>query len=126
MSEQDGSVVCWTHESPALAGNALGDPTERRVYVYLPPGREVEDCAGLPLILLLPGFAGRGRGMLGDNLYSPAIDDRMTGLIARGCPPAVLALPDCSTRLGGSQYINSPRVGNYRRLRRPAPRHGSH
>ena len=110
---KNGSVLCWTHDSAALAGNALGDPSERSVYVYLPPGRGAEDCAGLPLILLLPGFAGRGRGMLGDNLYSPAIDDRMTALIADGCPPAVLALPDCSTRLGGSQYINSPRVGNY-------------
>jgi S-formylglutathione hydrolase FrmB len=82
--------------------------------VYLPPGRTADDCEGLPLILLLPGFVGRGRGMLADNLYSPAIDDRMTALIEAGCPPAVLALPDCSTKLGGSQYLNSTAVGNYR------------
>ncbi len=83
-----GTVFCWTHESPALAGNPLEDPAERSVYVYLPPGHAEADCAGLPLILLLPGFVSRGRSMLADNLYSPAIDDRMTGLITRGCPPA--------------------------------------
>jgi enterochelin esterase-like enzyme len=110
----EATVLCWTHDSTALAGNPLGDPATRRVYVYLPPGRSTEDCEGLPLILLLPGFVGRGRGMLSDNLYSPAIDDRMTALIEDGCPPAVLALPDCSTKLGGSQYINSSAVGNYR------------
>lgn len=112
MSE--AAVLCWRHEGASLLDNPLGDPAERRVYVYLPPGHDEETCQGLPLILLLPGFIGRGRGMLGDNLYSPAIDDRMTALIEAGCPPAVLALPDCSTALGGSQYINSPAVGDYR------------
>ena len=103
----------WAVTSKALANNPLGDSAERVVYVYLPPGYEAADCKGLPLILLLPGFGGRGRMMLGDNLWSPAIDDRMDALIAGGCPPAVLALPDCSTSLGGSQYINSPALGNY-------------
>jgi enterochelin esterase family protein len=107
------SVLRVQHHGAALQGNPLGDPVDRDVFVYLPPGREEKDCAGLPLILLLPGFAGRGRGMLGDNLYSPSIDDRMTALIEGGCPPVVLALADCSTKLGGSQYINSKGVGQY-------------
>ena len=109
----EARVLRIPHHGSALKGNPLGDPVERDVFVYLPPGREEQDCAGLPLILLLSGFAGRGRGMLGDNLYAPAIDDRMTALIEDGCPPVVLALPDCSTRLGGSQYINSSGVGQY-------------
>lgn len=109
-----GTVVRWTHDAPSLRDNPLGDTATRDLFVYLPPGRSEADCAGLPLILLLPGFVGRGRGMLGDNLYSPAIDDRMDRLIEAGCPPAVIALPDCATAWGGSQYINSPAVGNYR------------
>ncbi|MCB9888204.1 MAG: hypothetical protein H6836_01420 [Planctomycetes bacterium] len=106
-------MLCWRHRSTCLAGNPLGDPAERRVYVYLPPGRGEHDCAGLPALFLLPGFVGRGRGMLADNLFAPAIDDRMNRLIAAGCPPAVLVLVDCSTRLGGSQYLDSPAVGHY-------------
>ena len=109
----EGKVHRWIHKSAVLQGNPLGDPVERDVFVYLPPGLGADDCKDLPLILLLSGFVGRGRGMLADNLYSPAIDDRMTRLVAAGCPPAVLALPDCSTALGGSQYINSPAVGRY-------------
>lgn len=109
----EGTIHRWIHQSVVLEANPLGDPVERDIFVYLPPGRGTDDCKDLPLILLLPGFVGRGRGMLADNLYSPAIDDRMTRLIAAGCPPAVLALPDCSTALGGSQYINSSAVGSY-------------
>jgi enterochelin esterase family protein len=108
-----GKVHSWSVESEVLKDNPLGDSAERVVCVYLPPDHDVADCRGLPLILLLPGFGGRGRMMLADNLWSPAIDDRMDQLIASGSPPAVLALPDCSTALGGSQYINSAAVGRY-------------
>ena len=108
-----GKVVGWSLESKVLQDNPLGDSAERVVHVYTPPGHADADCKGLPLILLLPGFGGRGRMMLADNLWSPAIDDRMDQLIAEGSPPAVLALPDCSSALGGSQYINSEAVGRY-------------
>ncbi len=108
-----GTVHGWSFRSEVLQDNPLGDTAERVVWVYLPPDHQVTDCKGLPLILLLPGFGGRGRMMLADNLWSPAIDDRMDQLIATGTPPAVLALPDCSTALGGSQYINSTAVGRY-------------
>ena len=108
-----GKVHIWSLQSDVLKDNPLGDSTERVVHVYLPPDHEVSDCKDLPLILLLPGFGSRGRVMLGDGLWSPAIDDRMDQLIAAGTPPAVLALPDCSTALGGSQYINSEAVGRY-------------
>lgn len=110
----EATVLSWRHDGASLRGNPLNDPSDRRVFVCLPPDHGEADCAGLPVLLLLPGFMGRGRGMLADNLYSPAIDDRMTALVAQGCPPAVIVLPDCSTALGGSQYINSPAVGNYR------------
>lgn len=113
MTKSKGTVHGWSFDSKVLRNNPLGDATERVVWVYLPPGHAEPDCRDLPLILLLPGFGGRGRMMLADNLWSPAIDDRMDQLIAAGTPPAVLALPDCSTSLGGSQYINSPAVGRY-------------
>jgi len=108
-----GVVHGWSFTSEVLKDNPLGDPVERVVWVYLPPDHDPRDCQGLPLILLLPGFGGRGRMLLADSLWSPAIDDRMNGLIASGMSAAVLALPDCSTALGGSQYINSPAVGRY-------------
>jgi enterochelin esterase-like enzyme len=113
LTKSKGTVESWSFPSKILRDNPLGDAAERQVWIYLPPGHAEPDCKDLPLILLLPGFGGRGRMLLADNLWSPAIDDRMDQLIGEGTPPAVLALPDCSTALGGSQYINSPAVGRY-------------
>jgi enterochelin esterase family protein len=43
-----------------------------------------------------------------------AIDRRLDRLIGVGSmPPAICVLPDCLTRLGGSQYVDSSATGNY-------------
>jgi S-formylglutathione hydrolase FrmB len=46
--------------------------------------------------------------------WVPTMDQRMDSLIANGMPEMILVFPDCFTRYGGSQYIDSPAVGNYR------------
>jgi len=47
-------------------------------------------------------------------MSAPALDERLARLVARrAMPPAILALPDCMTALGGSQYVDSPAVGRY-------------
>jgi len=52
--------------------------------------------------------------LLNDSPWAPGIGDRMDGLIASGrVKPMILAMPDCFTHLGGSQYINSPALGRY-------------
>jgi enterochelin esterase family protein len=63
---------------------------------------------------VLTGFTGRGRMLLNDNPWSPALDDRMDALVASGtCGEMILVMPDCFTRYGGSQYINSSATGRY-------------
>src|SRR5262249_12105603 len=39
--------------------------------------------------------------------------ERWERLMAAGAKPAILVMPDCFTRLGGSQYVNSPAIGRY-------------
>ena len=39
-----GTVIIETIASDALRGNPLGDPSVRRVPVYLPPGYESSDA----------------------------------------------------------------------------------
>jgi enterochelin esterase family protein len=52
--------------------------------------------------------------MLNDSAWTPGIADRMDALIQSGrAKPMILALPDCFTHLGGSQYINSAGLGRY-------------
>jgi enterochelin esterase family protein len=108
-----GSVQVETVESTILKGNPPGDPHVRDLHVYLPPGYD-SGAARYPVVWCLAGFTGRGRTMLNDGAWTPGIADRMDALIESGrAKPMILALPDCFTHLGGSQYINSAGLGLY-------------
>jgi len=102
------------HESKALKGNALGDPDVRKLGVYLPPGYDDDLVSTFPTVYLLTGFTGRGTMMLNESAFEPNIAERLDRLIEGGkVRPMIAVLPDCFTRLGGSQYINSSATGNY-------------
>lgn len=109
-----GRVVITEFESEVLRGNAAGDPGTRRVPVYLPPSYDTEPARRFPVLFVLTGFTSRGRMLLNDGPWSPALDDRLDNLIAVGrCGELVVVMPDCYTRFGGSQYLNSPATGRY-------------
>jgi enterochelin esterase-like enzyme len=96
-----------------LRNNPLGDPYQRRVPVYLPPGYDGSQ-GHYPVVYLLAGFTGRGAFMLNDSAFDENIQERMDRLIAGGeVQPMILVLPDCFTRYGGSQYLNSTATGRY-------------
>jgi enterochelin esterase family protein len=108
-----GRVAVLNYTSTVLQGNALGDPYKRDVYCYLPPGH---DAAGrrFPVVYFLSGFTGTGRMHLNYDPYVESIDKRLDRLIGSGAiPPIICVLPDCFTRLGGSQYLNSSATGRY-------------
>jgi len=109
-----GQVVIERFHSRVLEGNRGGDPADRRVPIYLPPSYAVDQDRRYPVGFVLTGFTGRGRMLLNDNPWNPALDDRMDGLIERGaCQEMILVMPDCFTRYGGSQYLNSSATGRY-------------
>lgn len=102
------------HESKALEGNPLGDPHVRNLPVYLPPGYEADGAENYPSVYLLSGFTGRGSMMLNESSFGPNIAERLDILIGSGeIRPMIAVLPDCFTRYGGSQYINSSATGEY-------------
>src|SRR2546427_323943 len=108
-----GTIRSERVASSVLRGNLPGDPATRDLYVYLPPGYERGE-ERYPVAWCLSGFTGRGRMLLNDNPWMPGIGDRMDALLAGGLArPMILALPDCFTYLGGSQYVNSPALGDY-------------
>ena len=108
-----GRVEVVEFESALLRGNPAGDPHVRRVPVYLPPSYDAEPGRRFPLVFVLTGFTGRGRMLLNDNPWSPSLDDRLDTLIAAGCPELIAVMPDCYTRFGGSQYMDSAATGRY-------------
>lgn len=104
-----GSVSRITVESRALANNLLGDPSGRVVDVYVPAGHKGE---GLPLLVDLVGFTGSGLSHTNWAGFRENLPERLDRLIGDGgMPPVVVAFPDCFTRLGGNQYINSTAMG---------------
>jgi enterochelin esterase-like enzyme len=108
-----GTVDLMTIESDVLQGNALGDPDVRHVPVYLPPGY-ASGTERYPALVALTGFTGSGRMMLNVAAWSESFNERMDRLIAADrIGPMIVAMPDCFTRLGGSQYLNSTATGRY-------------
>jgi enterochelin esterase-like enzyme len=99
-------------DSQVLVGNPLGDPTLRKVPVYLPPDYNAE--TRYPVVYLLTAYAARGLKLLKDELFGENIQDQLDRLITtQEIQPIIVVMPDSSTRLGGSQYLNSSAIGNY-------------
>ncbi len=107
-----GHVDLTPHKSAVLAGNPLGDPTERTVGMYRPPDGATE---GRPMVVFLPGFAGIGASSAQpDGFLREDVVGTLDRLVRSGqIPPMSLLLPNCLTALGGSQYVNSPATGRY-------------
>lgn len=111
--QKQGTLVNLQFESDVLKGNPLGDPYERDLFVYLPPGYD-EGGDNYPSVYCLTGFTGRGKMLLNDNAFTPNLAERMDRLIAAGTiRPMIVVMPDCFTYYGGSQYINSSATGRY-------------
>lgn len=119
-----------THQLPSdvLRGNPLGDPTTRELVVYVPPG--VQPGQRLPVVLCLSGFTGAGFMMLNRGAWAPSLPERFEALLRQGSAqgskqvsaqqsspdpvrPMLLVMPDCFTRYGGSQFVDSDATGRY-------------
>lgn len=104
-----GSVHTLWLESTLLQSNFLGDETRRRIEVYVPAG---QSGGGLPLLVDLAGFLSGGPAHVAWKNFGENLPERLDRLIGSGSmPPALVAMPDCFTRLGGNQYINSTVMG---------------
>jgi enterochelin esterase-like enzyme len=106
-----GEVRRFFVDSEVLKSNMLGDPTRRAIDVYVPAGH---DGRGLPLLVDLVGFTAGGPAHTNWKNFGENVPERLDRLIGTGAmPPTVVAFPDCFTRLGGNQYINSVAVGRW-------------
>jgi S-formylglutathione hydrolase FrmB len=119
-----GRLLALACDSRVLLENPLGDPAQRGLPVYLPPGVEprslapprtpAERAARVPLVLVLAGYTGTGESLLRGTPWEPSFPNRYEALLADGrAAPCAFAFPDAFTRLGGSQYMNSPATGRY-------------
>lgn len=112
--EMSGRYEEITFRSEVLKDNPLHDPSERPLWVYLPPGYEQETSRRYPTIYQIQGLTGqldmwRNRSPFRKNF--PELADE---LFARGeIRPCIVVWVDCWTSLGGSQFLDSPATGRY-------------
>jgi S-formylglutathione hydrolase FrmB len=101
--------------SEALRGNPLGDPHERPLWVYVPPGYDDDPGRHYPSVYVIQGYTGqldmwRNRPPFGAKTYPELADE----LFASGeAPPCVVVWVDAWTSLGGSQFLDAPAIGDY-------------
>jgi len=114
VRESPSRIEHLTINSAALRGNPLGDPTERAITVYLPPGHDDLPLRGYPAIYLLASHGSTGPSLMNWRPWDVTIYEQIDALIESGAmPPAIVVMPDMWTRFGGSQYINSAGIGRY-------------
>jgi S-formylglutathione hydrolase FrmB len=112
--EPKGRFERSTVTSQVLQGNPLGDPHERPLWVYLPPGVGDDPSRRYPTIYLIQGFTGQVDMWWNRSALRPSVPELIDELFNGGSvPPAVVVLVDCWTSLGGSQFLNSPGTGRY-------------
>jgi S-formylglutathione hydrolase FrmB len=108
-----GRLAGLTIESEALRGNRLGDPSQRSVLVYLPPGYAESD-ARYPLFVDLAGWDASSLQHTGWQAFGESVPQRIERLVAAGAMgPTIVAFPDCFTSLGGNQYVDSEVMGGW-------------
>ncbi|MEE9269063.1 MAG: alpha/beta hydrolase-fold protein [Candidatus Krumholzibacteria bacterium] len=109
-----GRIDTFVLDSRVLRGNALGDPHRRVVTVYLPLEYDRRPERRFPVFVDIVGFLGAGQAHLNWKAFTEDLPLRIERLVRqRKMGPVIAIFPDCFTRLGGNQYINSPAVGNY-------------
>ncbi len=107
-----GQVIKDHFVSQALATNPLGDPAERDLLVYLPPGYERSPGLRYPVIFALAGYSETDASLQNWLPFQPTLSDRLDLLTDQGLLGAglIVVMPDCFTAYGGSQYLNSSAV----------------
>jgi len=99
----------------ALRGNPLGDPVERPISVYLPPGYDEDTHRRYPAVYCIQGFTGQWDMWRNRSAFRPSFPELCDELFsAEDAPPAaIVVLVDAWTSLGGSQFLDSPAIGRY-------------
>jgi S-formylglutathione hydrolase FrmB len=108
-----GRVVEHVIDSEALTGNPLGDPHRRPLLVQLPPDYDDDPQRRYPTVYQLQGLTGQVDMWRNRKAFQPSVPERVDAAWAGGATPAIVVYVDAWTRLGGSQYVDSPGTGRY-------------
>jgi Putative esterase len=112
-AELAGRVEEGVVDSALLRDNPLGDPHQRPVYVYLPPGYDDSDRR-YPVVYTIQGYTGHVRMWFNRMPFRRPYPELADEVFAGGTvPPAIVVYVDAWTAYGGSQFLDSPATGRY-------------
>src|ERR1700735_2685688 len=100
--------------SELLRDNPLGDPHERPLWVYLPPGYDDDPDRRYPAVYLIRGYARPLTLWRHRVPFRQPFPETADAVFARAeAPPALVVYVDAWTSYGGSQFGDSPGTGRY-------------
>ncbi|WP_326556339.1 alpha/beta hydrolase [Micromonospora sp. NBC_01796] len=118
-------MLPWDHElagrldrhvisSELLRGNPLGDPYERPIWVYVPPGYDDDPQVRYPTVYVIQGYTGHLSMWANRTPYRQPFVETADQVFASGeAPGCVVVYVDAWTTYGGSQFVDSPGTGAY-------------
>jgi hypothetical protein len=100
--------------SELLRDNPLGDPWERPILAYLPPGYDDEPDRRYPVVYVIQGYTGNVSMWRNRSPFRQPFIETADQVFADGqAPPAIVVYVDAWTKYGGSQFVDSPGTGKY-------------
>jgi S-formylglutathione hydrolase FrmB len=108
-----GRLDRTTITSELLRGNPLGDPHERPLWVYVPPGYDDADQR-YPAVYVIQGYTGHVGMWANRTPYRQPFIETADQVFASGeAPPCIVVYVDAWTAYGGSQFVDSAGTGRY-------------
>ena len=113
-TELAGTLYDDVIDSELLRGNPLGDPHERPLLVYVPPGYDDDPERRYPSVYVIQGYTGQVTGWRNRSPFRQPFPETADAVFASGrAPAAIVVYVDAWTAYGGSQFVDSPGTGNY-------------
>jgi S-formylglutathione hydrolase FrmB len=111
-------IVHTRIEGTQLKGNLLGDPSERDVFVYLPPSYEQHPGRRYATAYLLHAYGENAEQVITpptDGIrWRPPIEDVLDPVFGRmRIAPMIVVIPDGWSKWGCGQWVDSPVTGNF-------------
>src|SRR5262245_64305184 len=111
--EWAGRLDETTFDSDALRGNPLGDPHERPLWIYLPPGYD-DGAERYPAVYVIQGYTGHVAMWGNRTPYRQPFIETADAVFASGeAPGCIVVYVDAWTAYGGSQFVDSRGTGAY-------------
>ncbi|WP_216216434.1 alpha/beta hydrolase [Amycolatopsis aidingensis] len=113
-AELAGRLDRNTIDSTLLRDNPLGDPHERPLWVYVPPGYADSPEARYPTVYVIQGYTGHVSMWANRTPFRQPFLETADAVFADGrVPGCIVVYVDAWTTYGGSQFVDSPGTGRY-------------